>query len=422
MYGEIIAIGDELVTGRVQNTTSTFAANRLFLAGYQVKGITMIGDDAEAIKAALLSAMTRANFVIITGGLGPTSDDITNEAVAKALGRRLVVNEDILKKVYAERRVWGDTPDIMLEKLAFLPEGAEFLNPDGHASGYVIIDKGVFIFCLPGVPKQLEYLLTTQVIPRIEAAFSSGFITRQRTFKVFGLQETEINVIVNRLLEEMDGINAGYYPDFPEVCLVVSAMGLDKDEVDKRFVKICREVEVALGESLIGTDGDTQESLAGALLSAKGESLAVAESCTGGLVAHRITGIPGSSQWFERGVISYSNRSKMEMIGVLPETLDRYGAVSRNVGIEMAEGIKKTAGTTYGLAITGFAGPGGGTASEPVGAVYIALSTPESTSCERFLFSGSRHEIQILSAETALDWLRRRLKYGSNLYSNRYSR
>ncbi|MGQ9499440.1 MAG: CinA family nicotinamide mononucleotide deamidase-related protein [Dissulfurimicrobium sp.] len=425
MYGEIIAIGDELVTGRVRNTTSVFAAEKLFQAGYQVKGITMIGDDAEAIKSTLLSVMSRANFVILTGGLGPTTDDITNNAVAGALGRRLVINEDILKKIHAERGLWGNTPDNMLEKLALLPEGAEFLNPDGCASGYLIINKidnkEVLIFCLPGIPEQLEYLFMTQVIPRIKKAFSSKFTTRQRTFKIFGLQETEINVIVDGLLEEMDGITAGYYPNFPEVYLTISIIGLDKETVDRRFIKTCEKVEMALGTNLIGTGEDTQESVIGRLLSSRGANLAVAESCTGGLIAHRITSVPGSSMWFERGVISYSNRSKTEMLGVLPETLEGSGAVSRDTCIEMAKGIKRLADTTYGLSVTGFAGPSGGTQTEPVGAVYIALSTPESTWCERFLFSGSRHEIQVLSAETALDWLRRHLKYGTNIYSDRNS-
>lgn len=423
MYGEIIAIGNELITGRVMNTTSTFVAERLFQAGYQIRGITMIGDDTEAIKAALLSVMSRANFVILTGGLGPTTDDITNDAVAKALGRRLIMNEIILKKIHSEKRQWGNTPDSMLEKLALLPEGAEFLDPDGHASGYLLInkvaDKEVLIFCLPGIPQQLEFLCMTQVIPRLKKAFPSKLTTRQRNFKVFGLQETEINTIMNRLLEEMDGINAGYYPNFPEVYLSISTIGLDKETVDRRFIKACKEVEAALGANLIGDGKDTQESIAGRLLSLRGEKIAVAESCTGGLIAHRITSVPGSSNWFEMGVVSYSNRSKMDVLGVLPETLEHSGAVSRNTGVEMAEGIKRLAGTAYGLSVTGFAGPDGGTQIEPVGAVYIALSTPESTWCERFLFSGSRHEIQVLSAETALDWLRRHLKYGTNLYSDR---
>ena len=418
MHGEIIAIGDELVAGRVRNTTSSFAAGQLFQAGYRLDCITIIGDDAGAIKTSLLTAVGRSAFVIVTGGLGPTSDDMTSEAVAAALGRGLVLNKEVLKKIEAEKGRWGGTPDRMLEKLAMLPDGAEFLNPDGRAAGYLIIERGVFIFCLPGVPDELEYLFMNQVIPRLNNAFGSRFAARQRTFKTFGLQETEINALLEWRIRDMEWIKIGYYPSFPEVFITISMMDPDNGAADRRFASACSTIEAALAENLIGADEDTQESMVGKLLLEKGATLAVAESCTGGLLAHRITSVAGSSLWFERGVVSYSNRSKEEMLGVLLETIANFGAVSRNTGIEMADGAKRIAGSTYSIAVTGFAGPGGGTPHDPVGTVYIAIGAPESTFCQRFSFQGSRCAIQTMSAETALDWLRRYLKYDADIYSH----
>lgn len=412
MFGEIIAIGDELVSGKVLNTSSTFAAKQLFSAGYPVSRITSIGDDPRDIQECLLAAMERSRFVIVTGGLGPTADDITNEVVARALGRPLVVNDVVMERLRNAPHCCVHSARFR-KKLAMLPEGSEFLNPRGHAAGYLLLHQGIPLFFLPGVPEQLEDHMVNQVIPRLKALLDKGLTIRQRTFKVFGLQETEINDMLDRLGLGSSALTIGYYPNFPEVHVTVTAKGEYGPEVEEEFKGVWDEIERALGENVVALDEGTLEMELGRLLLERKAMLATAESCTGGLAAHRITGVPGSSMWFEEGVVTYSNEAKKRVLGVPARTLERHGAVSRPTALAMADGVKKVSGADYGISITGLAGPSGGTPRRPVGTVYIGLSTPERTLAERFLFHGDRRMIQTIAAETALDWLRRYLRYGS---------
>jgi nicotinamide-nucleotide amidase len=412
MHGEIIAIGDELVSGKVLNTTGNFAANKLSFAGCQVTRITSIGDDPGDIEECLLAAIKRSEYVIITGGLGPTTDDITNEAAAKALGRPLVLNEIILEKIRrAERRFVN--PVSLREKLAWLPEGAEVLNPKGRAAGYLLIHKDIPLFFLPGVPEELEDHMVQRVIPRLNKLIARKLNIRQQTFKVFGLSETEINALFEKLESSQDCLSIGYYPNFPEVNVTATVRGLNPEEVNEIFKMACNTIKQLLDKSIVAVNEETLEEIVGRLLFESRSVLALAESCTGGLLSQRVTSIPGSSGWFERGVITYSDKSKEDLLGVSRETLSCYGAVSSQTAEEMADGVKRLAGTGYSLAITGIAGPSGGTSQKPVGTVYIALSTPERTVVEQFRFVGTRYMIQALAAETALDWLRRYLNYGT---------
>jgi len=411
MHGEIIAIGDELLSGKVLNTTASFAANKLFSAGCQVTRITSIGDDPDDIEECLLAAIKRSKYVIITGGLGPTTDDITNEVAAKALGRPLVLNEMILEKIRKAKRRFVN-PVSLREKLAWLPEGAEILNPEGHAAGYLLIHQDVPLFFLPGVPGQLEDHMVQRVIPRLNKFISKKLNIRQQTFKVFGLSETEINALFENLESSRDGLSIGYYPNFPEVNVTATVKGLNPEKVAKIFQMACNTIRQLLDKNIVAVNEETLEAIVGRLLLKNHGVLALAESCTGGLLSQRVTSIPGSSEWFERGVITYSDKSKEDLLGVSHETLSRYGAVSSQTAEEMANGVKHLAGTGYSLAITGIAGPAGGTSQKPVGTVYIALSTPERTVVEQFRFFGTRRMIQALAAETALDWLRRYLSYG----------
>jgi len=412
MHGEIIAIGDELVSGKVLNTTGSFAANKLFSAGCQITRITSIGDDPDDIEECLLTAIKRSEYVIITGGLGPTSDDITNEVAAKALGRPLVPNEVILEKIRrAERRFVN--PVSLSEKLAWLPEGAEVLNPEGCAAGYLLIHKDIPLFFLPGVPGELEDHMVQRVIPRLNELIAGKLYVRQQTFKVFGLTETEINTLLEKLESSRDGLSIGYYPNFPEVNVTATVKGVNPEEVNKIFEMACDTIKKHLDKNIVAVNEETLEEVVGRLLSENHGVLVLAESCTGGLLSQRVTSIPGSSGWFERAVITYSDKSKEDLLGVSRETLSCYGAVSHRTAEEMADGVKRLAGTGYSLAVTGIAGPSGGTSQKPVGTVYIALSTPERTVAERFQFAGTRHMIQVLAAETALDWLRRYLSYGT---------
>jgi nicotinamide-nucleotide amidase len=410
-HGEIIAIGDELISGRVLNTTSCFAADRLFNAGYAIKRITVIGDDPDDINECLLRAVDRSSFVIISGGLGPTSDDITNEVAAKALGRRLVRNEGIMKRL-EECRASGRCPaDFPMDKLAMLPEAAEELNPSGHAAGYYLRHNGVILFFLPGVPEQLREHLIRRVLPTLEKINGRQPGGLKKTFRIFGRSEIELNMLIAPIDRKYRDIKVGYYPNFPEV--FVSLSMLEDRDGKAYFDSMCREVRALLAENITGEDDETLEKNIGRLLIRKKARLAVAESCTGGMMGRQITSVPGSSAWFEMGVVTYANNAKRKLLGVSEGTLAAHGAVSSETAAEMAEGVRKLAGSDYALSITGIAGPGGGSEQKPVGTVFIGMTTPEKTVAERFLFQGRREQIRTISVAAALDWLRRHLSFGS---------
>lgn len=414
MHGEIIAIGDELVSGRTINTTSSFAAGKLFDAGYYVKRITVVGDDIPLIEECLHKALTRSKFLIITGGLGPTADDITNEAVARTFGLPLEENKEILNKIKECEELHGVSYDATFKrKIATLPAGAEILNPDGHAAGYMLMSRKVPLFFLPGVPHQLERHIVDRVIPRLAEILGHGQSVIQKTFKIFGLSEMEVNAHLSHIESSNTSLSIGYYPHFPEVHVTVTLKGPGSRRMENACSTACGAIRELLGLYLIAEDDETLESVTGRLLVEHEAMISVAESCTGGLLGQRLTAVSGSSAWFERGVVTYTNRSKEEMLGVPCETLEKYGAVSKQVAAGMADGIRRLAGTEYALSITGIAGPTGGTDEKPVGTVYMALASKKKTVAFRFFFSGGRDKIRVMAAETALDWLRRHLIDGS---------
>ncbi len=409
--GEIISIGDELITGKVENTTAHYAARRLLEHGFTLSHITSVGDDAEAIASAIHLGLSRSAFIIVSGGLGPTDDDITNEAVAQGLGVGLRFQPSIFQRVM--ERAGAIYTEEMGRKMASLPSGAQELNPSGNAAGYLLEHHRIPIFFLPGVPYQMEEHLDRRVIPWLEARFPHRPRWRSATLTTFGVAETRLNGLLAGLSDS--NVKIGYYPRFPEVHVVVTVKGEDDDSVGRRLKKVVAEAAELIGEDLISTEGESIEEVLGRRLAAQGRLMAVAESCTGGLVASRITSVPGSSKWFDRGVVTYSNSAKEEILGVSSRTLSTHGAVSRATALEMVRGLLDRSDAHFGLAITGIAGPTGGTAEKPVGTVFIALATPQETMVHRFLFTGDRHHIQALTATTALDWLRRVVQYGSDL-------
>ena len=417
MIGEIIAIGDELISGRVVNTTSSFVASRLFSAGHTVRRITVIGDEPEIIKDALLDAIKRNQFVIISGGLGPTSDDITNESVSMALGLPLEKNHQIEKQIREMEEHLGETtPDQFRRKLTMLPQGARVLNPEGHAAGYELLYHDVHLFFLPGVPEQLREHLVKRVLPRLNDLDKDRPYVLQKVFKLFGLPEIEINTRLEEMGLSNSRVKLGYYPVFPEVHVSITVIE-DSQEEAKRLLDYASSAIRNEFEHFIVAE-DEQGSLAatlGELLKLKGYMLAAAESCTGGLLGGTLTSVAGSSEWFDRSMVTYSNRAKMELLGVSKATLDAHGAVSSQTALEMVTGARTRSGCQAAIAITGIAGPGGGTPEKPVGTVYISISVNDNNLVHRFLFPGDRNEVRRLTVETALDWLRRYLKYGSLL-------
>ena len=409
MLGEIIAIGDELTSGRIPNTTSGFAAHHLFKAGFDIYAMHTIGDTPALIGEALKRALGRVDFVLVTGGLGPTDDDLTTEAVSEALNRPTMPNLEILSLIRQHLDSNTDQPASSLEKLAWLPEGAETLSPETRMSGFQLIHNDKPIFFLPGIPHQMRTLLIEQVLPRLATWYKGRQLTSsQRVFRIFGKNETEVNQLVKNIILD-DNVEIGYYPVFPDVHLSMTVRGNDERKTDHLARKSYRLITDKLGSFIYGKDRDTMESVLGALLQKNDKNLSVAESCTGGLISHLITSIAGSSGYYLGGITSYANSMKTKYLAVDESLLEKHGAVSSEVAAAMAQGMRLKSNADISVSVTGIAGPGGGTEDKPVGTVFIGFSEKNETKAQRFHFSGNRYEIQRLTAQTALDIVRRHL-------------
>ncbi len=412
MIGEIIAIGDELTSGRILNLTSNFAAHHLFAMGHEIVAMATIGDSPELIGQALKKALARADFIIVTGGLGPTTDDLTTEVVATLLDRPITFHPEIQSQIkhYMASHPTPTVDNINLDKLAWLPEGADVLKPAGKMAGYILVHAGKPIFFLPGVPQQMQELLKDCVLPRLRKwPGRKHRKVRHQLYRIFGLPETEVNQKVQHLEGDSSLIRLGYYPVFPEVHLSLTALGASEDESNSLFQVFDRRIKKALGDYIYGVGDETMAIKIGEMLNEKKLKLAVAESCTGGLIAHTITTVPGSSNYFLGGVAAYSNQFKEDILGVEPNILANHGAVSAETVMAMAHGMRQISGADITISTTGIAGPGGGSKEKPLGTVYFGLDVQGD--CRHFLhhFSGTRANIQTIATQTALDILRKTL-------------
>ncbi len=404
---EIIAIGDELTSGRILNTTSGFAARNLFEAGYEIYGMNTIGDAPHLIGEALKQALNRADAVLVTGGLGSTDDDLTNEAVSKALNRPTMPNLEILSNIRAHLDEITSTPVSQLEKLAWLPSGAEALSPNSRMAGYQLIHDDKPIFFLPGIPSQMKHLLVEQVLPKLSTWQKDHRLTTyQRIFRIFDLPEVEVNRRINTLDLSPD-VHIGYYPVFPEVHLSLIVRDKKTNNARRLFNSSCQAINTVLGDSVYGYDRDNMAMVVGKLLTDRNLKLAVAESCSGGLICRRITDTPGSSAYFLGGIVSYANSMKTHYLGVSKELLEARGAVSRETAEAMAVGVRTGCVADIALAVTGIAGPDGGTKDKPIGTVYIAIATEEENWVTKFHFRGDREHIREITAQSGLDLIRK---------------
>jgi nicotinamide-nucleotide amidase len=406
---EIIAIGDELTSGRIQNTTSSFAARHLFEAGYEIYAMNTIGDSPELIGEALKQALGRVDAILVTGGLGTTDDDLTNEAVSKALNRPTMPNLEILANIRTHLDKITASPVSRLEKLAWLPSGAEALNPGSRMAGYQLIHDDKPIFFLPGVPSQMRQLLVEEVLPKLSTWDEDHQLTTyQRIFRIFNLPEVEVNRRI-ATLDLTPDVHIGYYPVFPEVHLSLIVRDKKTNNAKRLFKSSCNAINTVLGDSIYGINRESMEKVVGNFLRQKKLKLAVAESCTGGLISAILTNTPGSSDYFLGGVVSYSNSLKSCYLDVDPQLIEEKGAVSREVAEQMAAGVREKSGADIGLSVTGIAGPGGGTPLKPVGTVYIGISTREEHWVTKFLFQGHRKMIREITAQSGLDLVRKYL-------------
>jgi competence/damage-inducible protein CinA-like protein len=424
LKGEIITIGNELLSGLVTDINATFIAERLSSFGIEPLYITTVGDDESRIGQSLKAAVIRADVIVVTGGLGPTPDDITSKAIAKALEKRLVLFPEALDQIEIKLKKRGIKLGPGSERQALLPKGSTIIkNPVGTAPGYKISQDGKFIFVLPGVPKEMKVMIDQGVLPILSEEAKQKIFVAKKVLKVFGLTESQVYERVKNISYNKELMQVGFLPVFPENFITITARVEDSMESAEGLVRGVEEkMRGVLGERVFGEDDETLEMVVAGMLITKGLKLAVSESCTGGLLSKRLTDLPGSSTYFERGVVSYSNEAKSSLIGVDQTLIQTKGAVSTGVAKAMALGIKKNAKVDIGVSITGIAGPSGGTEEKPVGTVFIALAFNENRSSSQkkeeivisqgYAFPGDRESIRLISSEMALEWIRRYLLGG----------
>jgi nicotinamide-nucleotide amidase len=409
MLTEIIIIGNELISGRTRDLNGWYASGCLLSCGLEISGITTVGDNYDTLSSVLRAAVKRSHFIIVTGGLGPTEDDLTTRIVSRALDRPLSLDQAVLDHLKGKTKKLGLRWSPSLENLAWLPRGAKMLDPEGEICGFSLSEGDSLFYFLPGVPEQTREMMNRFVIPDILQRHRPATVPRHRVLKVYGLIESHIADVFKGLSDELTGVMFGFYPSFPENHITITVRGKKDEEIERELDRTEQKIRGLLGPYIFASDDKTMEAIVGDLLKERKMTISVAESCTGGLIGHRLTSIPGSSLYFERGIIVYSNRSKVEMLGVNKQTIDSYGAVSDQTVREMAEGIKKTAKTDMGLAVTGIAGPSGGAEDKPVGTVFIGLSVDGKILSGQYCFSGERDKVKLTTSEMALDWVRRYL-------------
>ncbi len=407
----ILTIGNELTSGRIQDTNSALIARAMQEQGWPVAAMLSVGDEDGVIHHALDFLLARADAVIATGGLGPTADDITTAAIARAFGLSLCMDDSVLAHVrdlFAKRRLlWTENN----AKQALFPEGAEIIaNPTGTAAGFAVRREGKIVAVIPGVPAEAKRMLPEGVIPLLRREFPEAALhVETSTFKLFGIPEAAVDAAMADAGLAGLGIGVGFYPNLPETHLVLTARTASPGEAREKLREAGARVEERLGKYIFAHGQETLEGLVARMLTEKGLSLAVAESCTGGLITDRLTDIPGSSAFLERGVVTYSNAAKIALLGVPEAVIAAHGAVSDETARLMAEGVRRLAGTDLGLAVTGIAGPSGGTEAKPVGTVHVALADGEKTLSRRHALRWDRRRNKIAAAQIALLMLWRTL-------------
>jgi nicotinamide-nucleotide amidase len=404
----ILTIGNELTSGRTQDTNGSFIARELHRRGWQIAAMLAVGDDNDAIKRGLEYLMGLADGLIVTGGLGPTADDITTAAIARAFGLELKTDEQALQhikeRMTSRNRPW--TPNNA--KQALFPVGAEsIVNRVGTAWGFFLRKEDKLIAVMPGVPSEAEKMLTEDVIPLFRREFSDDMHVLTRTIKLSGIGESAVDQELEDVAFGDLGVSIGFYPRFPEIELALTARNAIREKAEKKIALAEEEIKKRLDEHIFAYDQDTLAGVVAAMLTGRKKTLALAESCTGGLISDRLTDVPGSSTFFERGLVAYSNISKEELLGVPAEVIREHGAVSRETAILMAEGARRLGNTDIGLAVTGIAGPSGGTEEKPVGTVYIALADGKMTYCRHFSFPWERRRVKVIASQWALIMLKR---------------
>jgi nicotinamide-nucleotide amidase len=404
---EILSTGDEVLTGMIADTNAAFLADQMGSLGFEVARHTTVGDDRAMLRATFRELGAGADVVLCTGGLGPTVDDLTTEIAAEVLGVGVRLDEVSLAHMEGLWRARGRAMPENNRKQAMIPDPAEILaNPIGTAPGFTVkIGRAAFFF-MPGVPREMKKMFADEVVPRLQKLRAEPTVFEVRVYRSFGLTESGADQALAGLEDRHPGVKLGFRAHFPEIQIKLTVKGPDAAAARARLEAAADEVKQRIGHHVF-SDGAPMEQVVGDALRAAKATLSTAESCTGGLVAQMVTAIPGSSDYFDRGFVTYSNAAKMDLLGVSDAVLKEHGAVSEPCARAMAEGARARAGTTYAVAITGIAGPGGATPDKPVGLVFVAIASPGETVVRRLRWQGSREQVRSLSAMVALDMVRR---------------
>jgi len=407
MKAEIISIGSEILRGQISDTNSNFIAKKLVELGIDLENISVVSDNLESLLSTLKLAFQRSNLIITTGGLGPTEDDITYQTIARALNLKLIKYpeaEENLKRILKKINKTISPSNL---KQVYLPEGTKIIINQYGTAPAMILEKDNKIICsFPGVPHEMKRLIEENLIPYLKEKFPPSMIKKSKTLKITGLGESSVNELIRDYMNKQTNFSFGIYANPEDIQVQITTQAPTEKEVEKMLQSSVNQLAKILGNYIYGSDEETIEEVVGNLLKTKKLKVAVAESCTGGMMGEMITRIPGSSKYFQGGVISYNARVKEDLLKVPPEAIRKYGEVSRQTAKLMAEGVRRCCHSDIGISITGIAGPGGATQKKKVGLVYMALADGKKTIAQKHQLFGSRQLIRLRSARRALNMLR----------------
>ncbi len=410
MNAEIVAIGTELLLGQNVDTNSAWIAQQLALLGVDVYGFQAVGDNEKRIETALKLACERSQAVITTGGLGPTVDDVTRKVAARLAQKQLVFHENIAKAIeerFAHFRPGKPFPKVNLNQ-AFIPQGATIIpNANGTAPGFIVKVGKSHLACLPGVPLEMKAMLEETLRPFLKSLSPGGVVIKSRIYRTTGIDESALNEKIADIFEKSTNPTIGVLAHWEGVDIRLSAKAENVEKADALIEDLGKVLTTRLPNFIYGWDQDGLETIVGRMLTTRQMTLATAESCTGGLISHRITQVPGSSNYFLRGYVVYSNEAKDDTLKVDPQLIRQKGAVSREVAEALAANVRKAAKANIGLSTTGIAGPTGGSAQKPVGLVYIGISDDQATQAFEYRFTGNRDTVKNRASQAALELLRR---------------
>ena len=406
---EIIAIGSELLTPTRTDTNSLWLTEKLNEIGVVVKLKTIVGDDELRLEETIKDALKRSDIVVTTGGLGPTEDDITRQISARAAGRELVFHAELVEQLKERFRRWGREMPETNKRQAFVIKGSEILpNPNGSAVGMLLEKDGKFLVVLPGPPRELKPMFETYVLPKLRERAGEIFVKR-RILRVAGMGESAVDELIASVYKTFPNVETSILFNRSEIEIYLTMTAKTETEAETVLEELSAKIIEKLGVAVFAANGELMEEVVGALLKEKGKTLAVAESCTGGLIAERLTEISGSSAYFIEGVVAYHNEAKIRTLNVSKELIENKGAVSAEVAEAMAQGMRERAKTDYAISITGIAGPTGGSEEKPVGLVYIGYADEMKMKSIKIMLPGDRYLIRWRSSQAALDLLRREI-------------